>query len=70
MSSPSERKINSIIKGTKKSLVRAGLLDLENKQYVLQIEEQKKRKLVTRKNIQTGGAMSVTEAREKIRVKE
>lgn len=70
LSSPSRKDFRSWAKGTEEILVGGDLKDLEHNILVQRVEEQNKKKTTSRQVVQKGGALTVVEAREKIRVKE
>src|SRR5947207_14919634 len=69
LSSPSAQRFTYWVKGTKTNLARAEIQNLELVQLHQMLEGQNKKKLRSRKSIQTGGALTASQAHEKIRIK-
>ena len=69
LSSPLAQRFTYWVKGMKTNLAQAKIQNLKFVQFHQMLEGQNKKKLCSRKSIQTGGALTASQAHQKIRIK-
>jgi hypothetical protein len=69
MSSPSAQRFKKTMKAVRVNLNRAAITEMEHKVLKNQVDEQGKRKLTSRKSVQTGGSLEASWALQKIKEK-